>query len=70
MMVIVEAVLKLPKKAGTKTDIRAKSKLNSMVVQNRGELQKIGKHFGQVIARPDMMRRGRKRLIYGTPESS
>jgi len=46
---------------------RTTTKLQAMMVQNRNELQKIGDHFGQVIARQDLYNYARRKLIYGVP---
>lgn len=35
-------------------------KLNSMISQHRGSLQRSGEHFGQIIPRPEQISRGRK----------
>lgn len=40
-------------------------KLNAMISQNRGLLIRAGKHFGQIIARPDLISARRRRLTYG-----
>ena len=53
-------------KAGTFSGL-AGQKLQAMMVQNRNTEQRAGEFFGEVIARPDMLDRGRQ-LIFGEPE--
>jgi hypothetical protein len=40
-------------------------KLKAMVTQNRGSLLKTSDTFGKLVSRLDMIRAGRKRLVYG-----
>lgn len=40
-------------------------KLNAMIAQHRGSQVRAGKHFGEIISRPDLITRGRKRLEFG-----
>lgn len=47
---------------------KAGAKLNAMALQNRNQLQRIGKNFAQVIAREDMLIRRRRYLRYGEPD--
>lgn len=40
-------------------------KLNAMIAQHRGALVKSGREFGRIVPRPDLIRQGKRRLIYG-----
>ena len=48
----------------------AKAKLSAMRRQNRAELERTSTDFGSIIPRADLAGGGRKRLIYGEPESN
>lgn len=49
---------------------KAAAGLQAMMIHNRNMLQRIGKNFGQTIAREDMLTSKSRRLIYGVPEES
>lgn len=42
----------------------AQGTLNAMVSQHRGGLERTGKYFGQIVSRPDNMRRFRRRNLF------
>lgn len=48
----------------------AGSLLEAMMRNNRKNSERVGKYFGEIIARPDLMSSTRKRLMYGTPEEN
>lgn len=49
---------------------KAKLKLSAMVNNSRDELQKSGEHFGEIIARDDLLPKRRTTFRFGEPTSS
>lgn len=41
------------------------AKLTAMISQHRGALLRAGRNFGKIIARPDLMKQSRRKLVYG-----